>query len=90
MAKEHLSEAAYIDMSEDELRNTLGYLHERLKRLKEAKSSDPKAEEMRAALKEHLKTITDETKTVTKRLKGARAVAKYRGIEWHMPKGDVE
>ena len=84
--KDLLAESQLVDLTDDELKETLGALWERLKALKEAEANDPDAEQMRAQLKAYLDdNYKSERKEVEKRLKAARVIAKARGLKWRMP-----
>ncbi len=86
MNKTYLEEANLVDLSDEELKELLGYLWESNKTLEERKKSDPDLEQMRQKMKDYIKdNYSDVTKEYKGKLKAARALAAARGITWRAP-----
>lgn len=88
MNKPILLEAGLVDMTDDELKEFLGYSWESAKTLEEAKAKDQHVVRVREELKEYLDSnYNEDIKAHKARLKAARAQAKVRGIKWKEPEG---
>lgn len=85
--KDLFDQSRYLDLSDDDLKEQLGFLHEQSKRLKEAEKADPEVERLKGELKAYIEdNFRKEKKEVDKCLKACRVVAKLRGIQWRPPK----
>lgn len=76
----------FVDLTDDELRNAVGALHEYCKRLSEQKEDDAEIN----ALEQELKELKEnkygaDLKAAKRRLSAARKVASLRGITFKMP-----
>lgn len=88
MKSDNLKEANIVDLSDDEIKELLGYLFESLKRQEELKKADPDLQQMQEALKNYIRdNYSDENKNLKARLKAARNQAKVRGIKYNVPEG---
>lgn len=82
----HMTEAALVDLSDDQLKELLGYCWEGIKRLEEQKKNDEQLLSMRAKINEYVDTnYTVFIKAFRARLRAARAQAAVRGIQWKAP-----
>lgn len=77
-----------VSLSDEALKETLGYFHMSAHKLEEQHKNDPEL----AAMKQRVKDLEDERykiaiKSYKANLKAARALAEARGITWHPPKG---
>jgi hypothetical protein len=86
MNKPILAEAGLVDLTDDELKEFLGYSWEAAKSLEEAKNKDQHVIRVRDELRQYLDdNYNDAIKDHKARLKAARAQAKVRGIKWKEP-----
>ena len=86
MSKNHLKEAAIVDLDDESLKTYLLYTHEALKNLHEEMKNDEVIEQMQSKLKEYKsENYTNYIKDLTARLKAARAQASVRGIKIRLP-----
>lgn len=86
MNRQHLAESNLVDLSDEELKEYLGYCWESNKTLEERKKNDPDLEQMRQTMKDYIKdNYTDSIKDYKGKLKAARALATARGIVWKAP-----
>lgn len=86
MSKEFLNEASLVDLSDDELKEFLGYTYHAARNLEESRKSDPDAQQMRDKLNQYLDdNFNEEIKRQKANLKAARALASARGIRWKLP-----
>lgn len=80
------TEASIVDLSNEDLRDMLLYLHTAIKNLNEAKKADPELEQMKAAMKAYADdNYNSEIKEHTAKLKAGHAQAKLRGLRIKMP-----
>jgi vacuolar-type H+-ATPase subunit I/STV1 len=77
----------FVDLTDEALKDAVGALHERVKRLMEAKKEDEEIAALEAQLKE-LKSVKygEEIREVSRNLTAARRAASLRGIVFKMPK----
>ncbi len=88
MKNTSLHELSIVDLSDDALKEFLGYTFEALKRLEESKKADPDLQQMQESLKAYVRdNYGDETKILKAKLKAARAQAKVRGVTYTIPEG---
>lgn len=86
MKKEFTEELSILDLTDDELKELLGYTHEALKVIEESRKNDPELQRLKHVAKEYEgDNYTDEIKSYKARLKAARAQAKVRGIKYNPP-----
>lgn len=85
--KAGLSQQAHlVDMSDENLVAFIGAVWESIKRLDEAMKEDPEVERLENELKEYKAThYTDAIKTYKMQLKGARSLAKAKGLTLTIP-----
>lgn len=84
--KEHLREAALVDLGDEELKEFLGYTYHAIKNLDDEKKKDPDLAQMRDKLKQYVSDNYDEEiKRQKANMKAARALASARGIKWRLP-----
>jgi selenocysteine-specific translation elongation factor len=84
-----LHESHFIEMSDDVLKESLGYVYHRIKNLKDSAKTDPEIERLKGELKAYTEdNFTKETKHLSKMLKAACVVAELRGIRWKAPDED--
>lgn len=84
--KEYLQEAALVDLTDEELKEFLGYTYHAARNLEEEKKKDPDAQQMRDKLNQYLDdNFNEEIKRHKANLKAARALAGARGIRWKLP-----
>ncbi len=83
MKKDVLDESKYVDLSDEDLKESLGFMWERCKSLREAEKTDPDVCQMRDKLKSYIEdNFRVERKDVERHLKAARQIAKLRGLKW--------
>lgn len=81
--KDLLRESHFVEMSDDDLKEHLGYLYEAVKDLKSQMKTDPEIERMTEALKAYKEdNFTSRIKYLSKLLKAASTVASLRGLHW--------
>jgi hypothetical protein len=81
-----MAEAALVDLTDEQLKELLGYSWEAIKRLEEAKKNDAYLIEMKTKTDEYTEeNYTRFIKANRARLKAARAQAHVRGIKWKAP-----
>lgn len=84
--KDHLKEAALVDLDDGQLKELLGYTYHSIRNLEDAKKKDPEAEQLRATLSQYLDdNFNEEIKRQKATMKAARALASARGIKWKKP-----
>jgi hypothetical protein len=80
---EILHESQFINLPDEDLKEAIGYLFNRIKALKEGAKNDVKAQELKATYDEYVDACyNDERKDLEKLLKAARYVAEGKGIQW--------
>lgn len=85
--KELFDQSRFVELGDEDLKEALGFLWDRVKRLKEAEQADPEIVRLKAELKSYINDNFDtERKAVERDLKAARYVAQLRGIKWKAPK----
>lgn len=83
-----LHESQFVDLTDDQLKDAIGTLWERIGAIKEAEGNDPDLEQMKAKLKAYRDDCYGaELKEAKKKLKAARAIAHAREIRWKLPEG---
>jgi len=83
-----IEESRLVDLSDDQLRDLVGYLWESIKRTDDAMGNDQAIEEMRAKLDEYKElNYTEAKRTFKAKLKAARKHAEVRGITFDLPSG---
>lgn len=84
--KEYLQEAALVDLTDEELKEFLGYTYHAVRNIEEEKKKCPIAQELRDKLDQYLDdNFNEEIKRQKANLKAARALASARGIRWKLP-----
>jgi hypothetical protein len=84
---EMLRESQYIDLNDEDLKELLGYLSERIRLDQELSKTDPDIVALRDQLKDLIADKYGESiKVNKKRLKAARAVASQRNLDWKVLK----
>ncbi len=87
MAKEVIDQMEFNKLNDEELLNFLGYLHESVKNLEEGYKNDFIIAEWRAQIKEYSEErYSIPIKDFRKQLKGARYIAKLRGLKFNIDK----
>lgn len=83
-----IEESRLVDLSDDALRDLVGYLWESIKLTDERMKVDPKIEEMETALKEYKEShYKEDVRTFKAKLKAARKHAQVRGLSFQLPDG---
>lgn len=83
MKKDHIIESQYVDFTDEQLRDRLGYLWETAKRLKEQALSDNRLVKLKQDYTDLYQAMYgDEIKQLNRRLKAARKIASLRGVVW--------
>lgn len=83
MKNDILKESHFVDFTDDQLKEHLGFLHESVKGLKEQMKNDPEIERMTEALKTYKDdNFNSRIKQYSKLLKAARVIAQMRGLQW--------
>jgi hypothetical protein len=86
MTKDYLQEAALVDLTDEELKEFLGYTYHAARNLEEAKKNDPEAQRLRDILDQYLDdNFNEEIKQHKANLKAARALAAARNVRWKLP-----
>ena len=86
MAKDIFMQANLVDLSDDALLETVGFLFEESKRLDERAKADPKLQRMLEDVQHYRKEMyTDVKKTYKAKLKAARKLAEARGLHFKLP-----
>lgn len=89
MSKEHLDEAHLVDLTDEELKETLGHTYHSLKNLDESRKNDLELQQLQERVRQYVAdNYTDEQKRLKARMKAARALAGARGITWKLPDED--
>lgn len=87
MAKEVISQMELNKLNDEDLLTYLGYLHEAVKNLEENHKNDELIAEYRAKIKDYAEDRYNlPIKDFKKKLKGARYVAKLRGLKFNIDK----
>lgn len=82
----HIQEAQIVGLTDDELRDLVGYLFESIKRLEEAMKADPDLQQMVDKVRAYkADNYGDERKRLVAHLKAARCQAEARGLTFKFP-----
>ena len=82
-----LLESQYIDLTDESLKELLGYLSERIRLDAESAKNDEQLEDLKAQYKDLFEAkYGDAIKVNKKRLKAAREIAKGRNLDWKVLK----
>ncbi len=85
--QEIFDQSRFVELSEDDLKEALGFMWDRAKALKDAEKTDVEVERLKGELKIYITDhFSTERKRLEKDLRAARAIAKLRGIQWKAPK----
>ena len=81
----NLLEAQYADLTDEELKTTIGYIHENLKKTQEALKADDEINDLKERAKE-LERDRYKTKIygLVQQLKAARKLAKARRLDFRL------
>lgn len=83
-----IEESRLVDLSDDQLRDLVGYLWESIKTTDERMKNDPKLAEMQEAMNEYKEThYKEDVRTFKAKLKAARKHAQVRGLHFALPDG---
>ena len=78
-------EMHFVDLTDDELKETLGGLHERIKGLEEQMKADDEAERRKKELADYLDdNYRNEIRLCRVKLKAARSQAQARGLRFNV------
>ena len=84
-----IDEAEFVDMDDGEVKDAVGALYERIKRIDETMKLDETAIKMREDLNEYLDdNYRTEIKLCKLQLKAMRSQAEVRGIKFSLPGED--
>ena len=79
-------EMHFVDLSDEELKETVGGLHERIKGLEEQMKLDEEAERLKKELADYLDyNYRNEIRLFRVKLKAARAQSHVRGLRFNLP-----
>jgi len=83
-----IEESRLVDLTDDQLRDLVGYLWESIKLTDDRMKSDPKLEAMQTAMDEYKEThFKEDIRTFKAKLKAARKHAQVRGLHFSLPNG---
>ncbi len=87
MAKEVIQQMELNKLNDDDLLMHLGYLHEAVKNLEEGQKTDETIAQLKAKIKDYAEERYNlPIKDFRKKLKGARYIAKMRGLKFNIDK----
>lgn len=81
--KDHVIQSQFVDMTDDQIRDRLGFLWENAKRLREAAAADVQLVKLKADHKElYDERYGQDIKEYSKHLKALRKIAALKEINW--------
>lgn len=83
-----IEESRLVDLTDDQLRDLVGYLWESIKATNERMNADPKLQRMIEEIAEYKEThYKEDERTFKAKLKAARKHAQVRGLNFQLPDG---
>lgn len=85
-AQELLGEVKIVELTDDQIKDLIGYSFEALKRLEKSQKDDPTILNYKEKLKEYIQvTYTDDLNKFKSQLKAACNQARIRNIKYELP-----